>query len=433
MKARRMNALLLTGVLLAGTAAGSVTEVRAEDEKPFEGVTITLLKEQALPDDGLNEVIALAKEKLGLTVEIERRVDGTDGDNIVKTRLASGDMTDLCMYNSGSLFEALNPSEYFLDISNEEFVSRLDDAYKETVTVDGATYGIPAQSSRAGAILYSKPIYEELGLEIPKTWDEFIANCEVIDEAGITAVLGTFGDAWTSQMIFLGDNYNVVSEMPDFPEKFEAGEAKYATTPIALRSFEKMDDVRKFYNDDYMATTYDDGCDIMANGEAAHWVMLTKVLTNIHDLYPEAVDDIGVFGVPGDNPEDMGLTTWMPSSIYANKNTEHKDAVLAFMDLYTSKEGLDAFTSGLLPVGPYCIKDYQIPDSAFKAVREDLQAYLDSGKTAPAIEFTTAVKGPNSSAICQELGSGQSTPEEAAAAYDDDCKKQAMQLGLDWK
>lgn len=49
-----------------------------------------------------------------------------------------------------------------------------------------------------------------------------------------------------------------------------------------------------------------------------------------------------------------------------------------------------------------------------------------------AMEFQTAVKGSNAASICQELGSGQTTAEEAAGKYDDDCKKQAVQLGLDW-
>jgi raffinose/stachyose/melibiose transport system substrate-binding protein len=49
------------------------------------------------------------------------------------------------------------------------------------------------------------------------------------------------------------------------------------------------------------------------------------------------------------------------------------------------------------------------------------------------MEFQTSVKGPNCPAICQEVGSGQITADEAATKYDDDCYKQAVQLGLDWE
>lgn len=459
MKLKKITILFLTGALLVGSLTGcgakkeaaadaastdAATEKAADagesvaadagsSEKPYDGITLTMLKDSDATDAGINAVTALAEEKLGIKVEVEIRVGGADGDNIVKTRLASGDMADICMYNSGSLLAALNPAEYFVDISKEEFAARLDDTYKETVTIDGATYGVPFSSSQGGAIVYSKPIYEELGLSIPTTWDDFIKNCEAIKAAGKTAMIGTFGDSWTSQVMYLGDNYNVMAANPTFAEDFQAGRAKYATTPAGVQSFQKLVDVQGFYNEDYLAATYDDGCDMLANAEGAHWAMLTQCLSNIYELYPDKIQDLGVFAIPGDSAEVNGLTVWMPPSLYANKNAEKLDAVLAFMDFYTTKDAIDAYTSAVLPDGPYCIKGYQLPENAYPAVKDDMQSYFDSGKTIVALEFLTAVKGPNCLPICQEVGSGQTTAMEAAKAYDEDCKKQAVQLGLKWE
>ena len=114
-----------------------------------------------------------------------------------------------------------------------------------------------------------------------------------------------------------------------------------------------------------------------------------------------------------------------------NKNTEKADAVKAFMDFYISTEGLDALAAAEPPCGPYCVKGYELPEDAYTAVK-DMQTYFDAGLTNVALEFQTAVKGSNCASICQELASGQTTPEEAAAKYDEDCEKQAVQLGLDW-
>lgn len=187
---------------------------------------------------------------------------------------------------------------------------------------------------------------------------------------------------------------------------------------------------RNIINEDYLAATYDDGCDMIANGEGTHWVILTQALSNIYSLYPEAMEDVGVFAIPGDNADDNGLTVWMPSSLYVNKNAENMDAVLAFMDFWVSDEGLDAYASAVLPDGPYCIQGYELPDNAYPAVKMTCVHTLMRCKTNVALEFLTAVKGSNCPAICQECGSGQTTAEEAAAAYDEDCKKQAVQLGL---
>ena len=62
---------------------------------------------------------------------------------------------------------------------------------------------------------------------------------------------------------------------------------------------------------------------------------------------------------------------------------------------------------------------------------QDLQAYFDSGKTFPALEFLSPVKGPSLEQITVEVGSGINTGAEGAALYDEDVKKQAQQLGLE--
>ena len=53
-----------------------------------------------------------------VTFEIENRPGGADGDNLVKTRLATGEAGDILQYNSGSLFQALNPAEQLADLTD---------------------------------------------------------------------------------------------------------------------------------------------------------------------------------------------------------------------------------------------------------------------------------------------------------------------------
>ncbi len=416
----------------AAPAAAEPAAAAAPGALPYEGVTLTVLKDGDSADAGIEAVAALAKEKLGMDIEFEYRVSGSDGDNLVKTRLASGDMADILLYNTGSLLAALNPAQHFVDLSSQGFAAKIDDTFKGSVTVDNGVYGIPFASSQAGAVMYNKAVYAELGLSVPKTWAEFLANCDAIAAAGKDAMIGSFADAWTAQVVFLGDNYNIIAAEPNFAADFEAGTAKYATTPVGAQSFQKMADLNKYYNSDYLATTTIDACAKLVNGEGAHWIMLTQMLTTMNTDYPEAMDDIGVFGVPSDDPSNQGLTVWMPSGLYANKNSANVDAIMAFFDLYLSNEALDAYAATSLPDGPYCVKGYALPDNAYKAVREDMQAYFDAGKTITALEFMTAVKGPACDRICLEVGSGQISAEQGASDYDEDCKKQALQLGLNW-
>ena len=104
------------------------------------------------------------------------------------------------------------------------------------------------------------------------------------------------------------------------------------------------------------------------------------------------------------------------------------------MEFYTSDEALDAFTAAQKPDGPYCIKGYELPALTHMTELKRLRRNISmQAKQALQWKFQTSVKGTTAKYICSEVATGQSTAEEAAKAYDEDCKKQATQLGLDWK
>ena len=183
----------------------------AEAEPADEAITLTYLVDDGETDQLIAHTMADAYMELhpNVTINIESRPGGTEGDNIVKTRLATEEMPDLFFYNAGSLLQALQPSKTLVDLTNEPFMENVDDAFKQTVAQDGKIYGVPNQTAMGGGILYNKKIYEDLGLSVPKSWDEFAANNEKIKEAGIAPVIATYGDTWTSQLFVLADYYNV--------------------------------------------------------------------------------------------------------------------------------------------------------------------------------------------------------------------------------
>lgn len=400
-------------------------------EKYDETVTLTLLIDKDSQLDGLKAVAAAIEEKFNIATEFELRPGGAEGDNLVKTRLATGDMADLCAYNSGSLLSALDPETNFLDLSNEAVMANVDEAFKSTVTVNGKVFGIPSGSALAGAWLYNKDVYAELGLEVPKSWDELMANCEKIKEAGKTAVIGSYKDSWTAQLIVLADNYNLLAQVPSFPDDYTNNKAKFATTPAALRGFEKLQEVydKGYLNEDFLATNYDAALKMLAEGTGAHYPMLTFALPNIEANYPDAIGSIGAFAQPGDDASDNGLTVWMPGAVYVNAQGSNTEAALKWVGFFASAEGTSIYASVQKAQGPYVIKGVSLPEDSFVAV-QDLMTYFEAGKTAPALEFLSPIKGPNLPQITQECGSGIKPAAESAADYDKDVEKQAKQLGI---
>jgi raffinose/stachyose/melibiose transport system substrate-binding protein len=232
-------------------------------------VTLSFLVDNSETSVALAEGVAEAymAENDNVTVEIETRPQGSEGDNIVKTRLSTGDMTDVFAYNSGSLFQALNPEQTMVPLEGDH-VDTLAEAFVESVSVDDQVYGVPLGTFMGGGIMYHIPTYEELGLEVPKTWDQFMENNAAIKEAGKVPVIQTYGDTWTSQLFVLGDFHNVAQEEPDFAEQYTEGEAKYADTPAATRGFEITQEVHEagLTNEDFASAKMPDGMRMLASG-----------------------------------------------------------------------------------------------------------------------------------------------------------------------
>ncbi len=418
----RTKAFLVLVFCVAGLLAGGTV---------FAQTNLTLLIDNQTALDGIKGVIDAAQKALGISVTIDLRPGGAEGDNVVKTRLATGDMDDLSFYNSGSLFQALNPPQNFVDLTNEPYMKNIVDSFKQTVSVGGRVYGIPAQTAMGGGWLYNKKVYAQLGLKVPRTWSELLANCTKIKAAGKIAVIGSYKDDWTSQLILLADYYNVQAQYPGFAADYTNHKATYAGTPIALRGFEKLQQIYKmgFMNKDSLATTYDVALKMLADGTGAHYPMLTFALANIKNTAPDKLNDIGFFAQPGDTAAKNGLTVWMPAGIYLYKNGKNVDAAKKWAAFYVSQEGIAAYMERQKPDGPFAVKGVKLPADVVPAAK-DMLPYFDSGNTAPALEFLSPIKGPNLPQICVECGSGIATPIDAAKEYDRDVEKQAKQLGL---
>ena len=252
-------------------------------------------------------------------------------------------MTDIFQYNSGSLLMALNPDSTVLNLEGDAYLDSLSDTFISAVSTDNGVYGVPMGTAMGGGVLYNIGIYEELGLEVPTTWDDFIANSKAVKEAGYAGVIQTYADTWTSQLFVLGDFFNVLAEDSDWATEYTVGERKYVDEP-ALAGFEHLQEVFEsgVLNEDFASATYDDGLRMVATGEGAHYPMLTFAIPPMVENYPEAAEGVGFFALPGDG--DNGLTAWTPSGLYGSADTEHPEAVKSFFEFVASVKGCDAQT-----------------------------------------------------------------------------------------
>jgi len=429
-----MGAVLTAVAALAASAcsAGSLGSSSGDDGK----VTLTFQVGNESPASVIGE--ALARDFMAanpdVAIEIESRPGGTEGDNIVKTRLATGDMTDVFQYNSGSLFQAINPQQQLTPLTDQPWAGELEEQFRSSVSAGEDVYGAPFGSNFAGGVLYNRNVYQQLGLQVPKTWDEFMANNAAVKAAGIDPVIQTYGTTWTSQLFVLADFHNVAAEVPTFVEDYTANKAKYATTPAATEGFQHLQDVYDagYLNVDFASATFEDGLRQVAAGEGAHYPMLTVTVSTMVQNSPNAAQDVGFFALPGADAADNGITAWLAAGVYIPSTTTDSaklEAAKRFLAFIASPAGCDSATKAAPPAGPYSVAGCTLPADVPQAVK-DVQPYYDEGASSPALEFVSPVKGPSLQQITVEVGSGIRSAADGAALYDQDVEKQAQQLGL---
>jgi len=423
----------LGGIAIAALALAGCSSSGGNSNGP---VTISLLaagNDPASTKFANDLSTAFHKANPKITVKVETRPGGTDGDNLVKTRLSTGDMNDVFLYNSGSLFQALHPDSQLQPLTDESWVKDITDDFKKSVSTSKGTYGAPTATSFNGGIMYNKKVYEKLGLSVPKTWSEFISNSEKIKAAGIVPVIQSYGDTWTSQLFVLADFANVNATDPKWADDYTANKsnAKYSKQP-ALEGFTHTQEVfdKGLMNKDYASLTNVNALKMLATGEGAQYPMITAVISNVLQSNPDQINDIGYFAMPADSGEPHA-TVWEPAAAYIPKTTtgDKLAAAKKLVAFINSPTGCDIQNSAGTPAGPFAISTCTVPDNAPALVKDELK-YQDDKKTGLALEFLSPIKGPNLEKILIQVGSGISTAQQGAGLYDQDVKAQAQQLGI---
>jgi raffinose/stachyose/melibiose transport system substrate-binding protein len=435
MKLHKVGALAVAAVTSFALGACSAGSLGSSDDSGGK-VTLSFLVDNTQSTVASAEQLAkdFSAKNSNITVKVESRPGGTEGDNLIKTRLSTGDMSDVFLYNTGSLFQAIAPEKNLVPLDDQPYVGQLEDNFKKTVTAGGKLYGAPIGTFSAGGVMYNRAVYSKLNLQVPKTWADFMANSAKIKAAGIDPIIQTYQDTWTSQLFVLGDFHNVLINEPDFPDKYTKNQAKYATDPYAVKGFERQQQAHDagYFNKDFASSKLDDGLKKLANGQGAQYPILSGVVANIVATYPDKVKDIGMFPLPGDDAAKNGMTVWTPNGLYIPKSVEGAklDAAKKFVAFVASPEGCDSQSKASAPTGPYAVKTCKLPADVTQ-VAKDTQSYIDKpGASSLALEFLSPIKGPALEQITVEVGSGIRKAKDGAALYDQDVKKQAQQLGL---
>lgn len=186
----------------------------------------------------------------------------------------TADAPDLANWYAGNRMAPFVNSGQFQDVSDVWDENNLHETLASaaaSMTMDGKQWGVPYTYYQWG-IYYNKTAYKEAGVEVPETWDEFIANCEKFKAAGIDCVTTGTKALWPGAGIF--DYLDLRTNGYDFHMDLTAGKVAWTDDRIKATFAEWAKLVDPGYiTANHAALDWQDAASLLIQGKAANYVM----------------------------------------------------------------------------------------------------------------------------------------------------------------
>lgn len=346
----------------------SESEAAPAAEEVAEEVTISFFHKWPEPEqlEYYNYVIdEFEKANPNITVEMEAVADEPYKDKI-RILMNSGEVPDVYFSWAGEFSwkfaragQALDLTEAFYDTDwSNVVINSAAEPYKW----EGNLYGIPMRVN-AKFMVYNKAYFEEYGIEVPTTWDEFLAVCETLKSNDIIPI--AFGNEypWASSH-YVGDfNAKLINADTIQSDYLLTGEADTLFSDSgyveALSRFKTLNDMG-YFNEGPNGISHSGARSSFIAGKAGMvYIELEEFITVAEGMGEDA---FGFFPLPGGTggQGDENLLTGAPDGFMISANSEHPEEAIAFLKFLTSKE-----------MGSEYVKRLGIPSSVIGAVNSD--------------------------------------------------------------
>ncbi|KKI92956.1 ABC transporter substrate-binding protein [Bacillus sp. SA1-12] len=270
--------------------------------------------------------------------DIDIKLDAPpEAETVLKTRLTKNDLPDIMSIGGNATYGELGRAGVLHDFSDSELVKGIQPSYVDMIgrlvgAEEEGVFGLP-YTTNANTVIYNKQKFEELGLEVPKTWDEFLAVLEKAKAAGEIPLYFTLKDAWTGMISWNSLAANIAGE--DFAEKKNAGETTF------VKSYDEVADkiltLTKYGHKDNLGVAYGDGNNAFASGKGVMYIQGNWAIPEILKANPDI--ELGTFAMPVTNdPAQNKLVSGVDVLLAINEETEHKEEALKFVEFMMNNE-----------------------------------------------------------------------------------------------
>lgn len=293
----------------------------------------------------------------------------TDFDLELQKRMNRGDTPDIYTATATQANAGL-----LLDLSKQEFLSRMRPVHYDTVTRPGE-YFFPMGYSGAG-IICNETLLEKYGLELPETLEDLESIRNTLSENNIYTFALGFKNLWAAHFCFRPAYYAVYADQPEWNLRRSNGEVSFSSTP----EWKTVGDVVKNYvyaygnKDTAFERGYMDACNMLAQNRAAMLVQGSWASAIIEDYNSNVTLRMVPLPISNDSSEGM-INFYCDYSLSVSADTEHPREALLYLDFLSSEEAAEIYVKNS---GSFSgVLDAPLPDSS---IAKDIQAYVDAGR-----------------------------------------------------
>ncbi|MGG0718745.1 extracellular solute-binding protein [Robertmurraya massiliosenegalensis] len=325
----------------------------------------------------VNEIIAdFEKENEGVKVELEVLSNEQYKDKL-KVLSTSNELPDVGMtwaagfltpYVDGNKFTPLD--DLLAGDLNDSFVAGTAEAY----AIDGKTYGLPLELNIA-TIFYNKAIFEEYGLEAPKTYDEFKHIIETLNDNGVAPIALGNKDRWTGSLwyMYLADRIggaDVLTSAIDRSGTFEDPALVSAATEV-----QNLVDMNAFVKG-FNGLADEEAKSMFMSEQAAMYLIGSWDLPNFttnEDVPQEFRDSIGFFNFPTVNGKgDLNSHVGGPGvGLFVSEDSDVKEEAKKFVAYFVKEWGEKSVTqAGVIPATKLDADSLELPQMYIDVLNE---------------------------------------------------------------
>jgi raffinose/stachyose/melibiose transport system substrate-binding protein len=413
-KMQRVGVALAAALLVGLTACGGDDDGGGSDQGEVGG-TLKVASQTEVKGGG--EAIIKAYQAARPEVKIQASYAGeTQYDPQIKAQLAGSGGPDVFLAFAGTgnpvSVGQLEAAGAILDLSDQPWVDDIPESMRSEVTFDGKTYLYPLGYDPMGIVI-DRRVWEENGVEVPTTFSDLLASCDVWRQKGLEPIAVGMKESFVPQFItYALIASTVYRENPDFDAQQAEGESTFSDSgwKDALDRYVELEEAGCF-NEGYNGTSYDEMLNMVTSGKAAMTVTVSASLGAMRESNPDAQIEMVPFPTT-DNPED----NWVGSGVFAgyavNADTGNEATALDFLEFINTPEMSAEFqaAAGAVPLGAN-------PDApGLEAVIEVIQ----DGRTGPFPDhfWPNPDVQATHNAVVQQIFTGQTSIEEALEQLD---------------